>query len=331
MNVSVSVIIPIYNGEKYIPNMLKCLLNQSFQDYEVLLINDGSTDDSARLCNEAIKKDSRFRHIQKENGGVSTARNRGLQEAKGKYIAFVDVDDYLEKDYLYQLMTCAIKSQADIICSDYIEVSNYEDERLVTGSYGQWGERIITERKNLFEDFFSTQLSQDSKTEFYPYTVWGKLIKTELAQKETFAAMKFAEDLQYMLALFMHSPKVAILGPYRGYYYIRWDQSVTKTVSVESKQRQIVDELNCTEFVYNCVKTIGDNTLLSIAEQYYTDVLYRKVSIYTKTNHINDEFYKMIKAHIKNVERLNRVSNKQKIVFLMFKYFPTVYKALLRV
>ena len=110
----ISVIIPVYNTEKYLHRCIDSILAQTFTDYELLLINDGSKDNSGTICDEYAKKDSRIRVVHKENGGVSSARNMGLDNAKGEWICFIDSDDWVEKEYLkvlyqdgkYDYVTC---------------------------------------------------------------------------------------------------------------------------------------------------------------------------------------------------------------------------------
>jgi glycosyltransferase involved in cell wall biosynthesis len=100
---NISVIVPVYNAEKYLHRCIDCILAQAFTDFELLLINDGSKDNSGVICDEYAAKDSRVRVFHKENAGASSARNIGLDNAKGKYICFVDSDDWVDKDYLIKL------------------------------------------------------------------------------------------------------------------------------------------------------------------------------------------------------------------------------------
>ncbi len=101
----ISIIVPIYNCEKYLPRLLNSLINQTYKDIEIILINDGSTDDSLRICKEFQKKDSRIILYSKENGGVSSARNKGLDISKGEYVTFIDADDYVDEDFIRVLQS----------------------------------------------------------------------------------------------------------------------------------------------------------------------------------------------------------------------------------
>lgn len=115
----ISIIVPVYNTEKYLQRCIDSILEQSYIDFEVLLINDGSTDASRRICDKNAAKDSRVRVFHKENGGVSSARNVGLDNAKGEWITFVDSDDYVLKNYLHNYV-CQINDKVDIVCQGVI-------------------------------------------------------------------------------------------------------------------------------------------------------------------------------------------------------------------
>lgn len=116
----VSIIIPVYNTEKYVVDCLRSIRNQTFTDFEAILVNDGSTDRSEEICRRFCAQDSRFRLISIPNRGAAGARNVGLQEAKGDYIAFTDSDDWLEPDYLEYLWNGMQKTGADIFYCDFI-------------------------------------------------------------------------------------------------------------------------------------------------------------------------------------------------------------------
>lgn len=130
-----SVIIPVYNAEKYLRKCVKSILTQRYKDFELILIDDGSTDQSFELCNVFQAEDNRVHAIHKENGGVSSARNRGLDVAQGEYFTFIDSDDWINPDLLEQLMSHI--GQADIVVGGYTTVSKvgnveqkYKDEVL---------------------------------------------------------------------------------------------------------------------------------------------------------------------------------------------------------
>lgn len=129
----ISVIVPCYNMEKFVKRVISSLKKQTYKDIEVILVDDGSRDKTKNIIKKEIKNDKRFFYFYKKNGGLSSARNYGLEKAKGKYICFVDSDDYVEKDYVEKLYDSIIKNKSDLaICSfnriygDYTKVNSYK-------------------------------------------------------------------------------------------------------------------------------------------------------------------------------------------------------------
>ena len=118
-NKLISIIVPVYNVEEYLKQCLDSILEQTFSDYEVILVNDGSTDNSGLICQEYAEKDSRIRYFEKENGGLSDARNYGIEQAQGEYLTFVDSDDFLDKMHLNVLYTALVSNNVDISIVNY--------------------------------------------------------------------------------------------------------------------------------------------------------------------------------------------------------------------
>jgi len=145
-----SIIIPIYNVEKYLRKCLDSILQQTFMDYEVILVNDGSPDNSAAICEEYVAKDSRFRLVNQKNAGPGAARNHGLDEAQGEYICFIDSDDWVEQDYLASFMAEDYDG-VDAVFWGYTE--NKPDETIVRKLYNSQAgadecDKLIHDLKN---------------------------------------------------------------------------------------------------------------------------------------------------------------------------------------
>lgn len=122
MNPTISVIVPAYNAEKWLSRSLDSLLAQTFEDFEVILIDDGSSDSTGRLSDEYARRDNRIRVIHQPNCGVSATRQKGLELAKGEYITFLDADDYAHPEAYHTLYDCAIKNNAALVCSNYFRI-----------------------------------------------------------------------------------------------------------------------------------------------------------------------------------------------------------------
>ncbi len=127
----ISIIIPVYNAVNYLTETVESILSQTYRDFEVILVNDGSTDGSAELCDALAIRDSRIRVVHKENGGVASARNRGLDEAKGDYIGWVDSDDIISP-YMFEIMHgAAVKYGADVVqCSHVRDIENLQTDKI---------------------------------------------------------------------------------------------------------------------------------------------------------------------------------------------------------
>jgi len=119
LNNLVSVVVPVYNVEKYVDRCLESIVNQSYRNIEILLIDDGSTDDSGRICDLWAAKDCRICVYHKENEGLGSARNLGIERAKGEYIAFIDSDDWWELDLVEKMITVGESKKADLIFMDF--------------------------------------------------------------------------------------------------------------------------------------------------------------------------------------------------------------------
>ena len=122
----ISIIVPVYNVEKYIRRCLDSIAAQTFTDWECICVDDGTPDASGKICNEYAQKDSRFVVIHKENGGVSSARNAGLNVAKGEYVTFCDSDDWVEKEMLEVLYNTALETDADVVMGGHKTADEYK-------------------------------------------------------------------------------------------------------------------------------------------------------------------------------------------------------------
>ena len=118
-NQLISVIVPIYNVEDYLRQCLDSILEQTLSHFEVILVNDGSPDSSGDICREYVEKDSRFHYFEKENGGLSDARNYGIEKARGEYLTFIDSDDFIDPLHLEYLYNTLMNNEADISVSNY--------------------------------------------------------------------------------------------------------------------------------------------------------------------------------------------------------------------
>ena len=205
----ISVIIPVYNGERYLPRCLASLQNQSFKDWQAICIDDGSTDNTGEILDKYAKKDKRFVVVHKKNAGVSAARNDGIKLAKGEYIHFMDADDIIDVNY-YDVMLCT-GDGLDMICSGFVSDSKYSDDLIYTKS------RVA---HTLFGKLFWTQALLKS-------FVWRYLFKTDFIRKNKLhfdTKLISQEDAIFVLQCLSVSGNIIIV-PNVNYYYMFNDDS----------------------------------------------------------------------------------------------------------
>lgn len=209
----ISVIVPVYNTEQYLPRCLDSIISQSFTDFELLLVDDGSTDGSGAICDAYAEKDDRIRVFHKENGGVSSARNLGLKEAKGEWICFVDSDDELLAGGL-QTMVEGISEEVDLVMAGYYELEG-ETFQIDTTSFGGTG--IIDQNKALSMMYPSADLPYMG----YP---WGKLFKSNLVLERNLSFdehVRIKEDTLFVVEYLCSIQKLVYYTSTPVYKYVK--------------------------------------------------------------------------------------------------------------
>lgn len=214
----ISVIVPVYNVENYLARCVDSILNQTLTDFEVILVDDGSTDRSGTVCDEYAAMDVRIKVIHKTNGGLSDARNVGLDNAAGSYISFIDSDDWVSPDYLGYLYSLIRKYDADVVSADYV---------VVCGNSAQFNslrnEKVLNGSSNILQ-FYMKQDAIHRKNDF---PVWIKLYKRTVFDNMRFPAGKIYEDnitnfkILKKCTRYVKSTKVV-------YAYFQRSQSITK-------------------------------------------------------------------------------------------------------
>ncbi len=208
---TISIIIPVYNKEPYLEELFADLLAQSFSDFECIIVDDGSTDNSGKICDKIAAKDERFRILHIPNGGVSNARNCGMKIACGDYMTFIDSDDRLHPDYLGNLLNCIQKSGADIVIGNHMTLFT-ENNALEPALMPCIGKNTAQE---CFPNFGAIQ-----KNFGLLGWCWAKLMPRELALKSKFnQELKLAEDLDYYLGIYPHLKTIYFDD--KPYYYYR--------------------------------------------------------------------------------------------------------------
>lgn len=231
----VSVIVPVYNVEKYLRQCLDSLTQQTYRNLEIIIVNDGSTDKSGAICEEYALKDSRIHLISQANAGQSAARNAGLSMASGDYITFVDSDDWVEPDFIQSLYAMMIDNKADIVCCDYL--LEYENKS-VCAKIGNKGDK----------EEYSNSFLLASKL---PVTVWYKLYKKKLLINQKFVEGIKCEDVPFTMQVFSRMPKTRILSEPKYHYRQRSSSTVNSLKGIKKDAEKYVWELHDELLEYN--------------------------------------------------------------------------------
>ena len=236
-NELISIIIPIYNVENYLRQCLDSIIAQTYQNFECLLINDGSPDNSADICNEYVSKDSRFRYFEKENGGVSSARNLGIERSEGAYITFIDSDDWVDSDYLEVLYNALIDENADISVSTYKRFEMGDNCWYVHAFQRGYDKKVFTNKKLMDELLFL-----DGFDNSYRF-VCGKLVRKYLLDNIAFNEMTtLGEDMEFWFKIYTVSDRVVYVN--KETYNYRTDERISKHFTLDAVRSEIQQRLN---------------------------------------------------------------------------------------
>jgi len=236
----ISIIVPVYNVEKYLDRCIISILKQSFKNWELILLDDGSTDKSGEICDKYKHFDDRIRVIHKKNTGVSSTRNIGIDLSRGEYITFIDSDDWVELDYL-ELMYKAIKEMnVNVIVSGCV----YEDKNGLKNPFKK-GKPIIYNRNEAQKEF----LKQDR----FIWTICDKLYKAELLKKiKLNAHLKIAEDMLLFWNIISNIERVGYVPLYKYHY----DRVASETMN-SNFEKKWFDPLRIKELIYYDAKNIS--------------------------------------------------------------------------
>jgi glycosyltransferase involved in cell wall biosynthesis len=217
----VSVIIPVYNVEKFLRMSLDSIAAQTYKNWETILVDDGSKDGSGLICDEYAKKDPRFRVIHKENGGVSRARNLGIETAQGKYVMFVDSDDVVRENYLSEMVKAAETYGTDLVLCGF---DRFNDE---------WEKTFQLTRFyiSLFRDTdHFLMLYTMPRTNMFGVSIWAKLFRRDMLMEHDLRfdpSISYEEDCNFMADVIPHLRTISVLGESM-YRYRQMEESLSK-------------------------------------------------------------------------------------------------------
>lgn len=338
--VEVSVIVPVYNVELYISKCIESLLSQTIDDYEVIIVDDGSKDSSIPICESLIRTDQRFKILHKENGGLMSAWKHGLKYAIGEYICFVDSDDWIDSDMIEVLLKSIKESNADVVFSGYVTEDGLERKTHTrTKLYKFEGDSIKTD---LIRQYCCSYLM----TELNPSICrWDKIYKKDiLVRNMDFFNEKvsLAEDFNANIAVLLDAQKVVLLPNFTPYHYRYNPKSIVNTINPKAfynicalgdacnkicaeKQYNsfyidgfigniVFEEVNriCCSSSYYDLKTKNINKCLTLCNGYYYLNCYTKVRNITRIKVYNLFIQKKLFGVINLLNSLYKLKGKLK-------------------
>lgn len=327
-DIKISVIVPVYNTEKYLKKCLDSIISQNLKDIEIIIVNDCSLDKSLEIIKKYMRLDKRITLINKEkNEGISSARNSGIKLARGEYILHIDSDDWIEQNYFFEMYNYAIKNNADIVISDFYR--EFENGRVVYNiEQGLIGKEKI-DKEEVIENICQFKVSP---------CIWNKLIKTELYKKNNILfpqGVSIGEDLYVILKLIYFSKNI-IKYDKAFLHYIQNPKGLTKN------NMKNLEKIKDIHFVLKELEHffILQNTFLStnelkvnhlgfwlfkikydLAVEEYVKILNEYISILKKI-----DFEKIISKKIRFTGKILKVLNK-KIIFVILWHFNNIFES----
>ena len=253
----VSVIVPVYNVESYVAKCIESIVNQTFKDLDIILVDDGSKDSSGSICDRFAETDKRIRVIHKVNGGVSSARNAGLDIAIGEYIVFVDGDDYINTQMIETLCSVVVENNSDLVMCNYIHVNESGDKVGIS-------ELRITQPQTVSSDWMLERISRGWT---FGAIVWNKMYKSKLFKDLRYPSLNNGED-EFMSHHVMARAEKAVIIPDVLYYYTLRQGSLTKSDFSLSKVTSIYAFIDRIDFLGTLGKTdyAGNALVLAIKD-----------------------------------------------------------------
>jgi glycosyltransferase involved in cell wall biosynthesis len=302
----ISVIIPVYNAQKYLDRCLKSILNQTYNELEILLINDGSTDSSGEICRKYAKNDSRIAYFEKENEGPGATRFFGAQKANGEYICFVDSDDYLAENAI-EVLLHSFSDDVDCTIGQHKRFGSVENIKQFSCPIGTFD--FQSNDKKLFVDSFLKNT--------FGGELWNKLFRTSVVKNACCDTIgfPFGEDTFYLISIFSNCRKVVCVDEITYYYEFRSD----------SLARRTSYDLMLPFFAAECVR-LEKTAMCGISDEIYSLIsLYMLMLALVKYSRADGENKQRLARDFKAVSRMERIQYFTHIFLKNKNYLRRIY------
>lgn len=315
MDSMISIIVPVYNVERYLERCVNSLVNQTYKNIEIVLVDDGATDKSGSICDELSKQDVRIRIIHKENGGLSDARNVGIGVSKGEYILFVDSDDFVAKTTCEELIKVAKDTDADMVSFRELKVDE-ESGKLLDDDDIESKSVVVLTGHEAGKNYLYGRYIQHS--------AWSKLYKRELFERLLFPVGMLAEDYATTYQYVSFCKKVAWYDRKLYYYSIRRNSIMTQR------------SMKLTLDVYKIACKVHEFELehfpeeIRIIETSYVNCLLKTIArIYNEQNEEGDSYKIEIEELLYNCD-LTNLSLKTKIVYCLYRTNKKIFAKMMK-
>ncbi|SDQ09766.1 glycosyltransferase family 2 protein [Virgibacillus salinus] len=315
----VSIIALIYNLEAYIPLCINSVLDQSFKDFELILINDGSTDNSGCICEEYAKKDERIMVVHKSNDGIAAARNTGIAHATGDYITFIDCDDYFHEQMVEILYKHITSNNADIAMCDYLPTEEGQEEK----------------RKNVILDYSVTtnthiQALNGLYEKTHTYVVpWNKLYKKGLFKDVKYPSGYLYDDEFTAHRLLYETNKIVYVHAPLYFYVIRNGSTTHSPMTAKKFDKIIALHDRADFFREKNLHNLEEKALLDFTEYFFWYYLQSQIELpqaHDKRAEIKSIYNKLFLRIVRNP----LTNKKKKIVFSVFRLSPDIHRLLIK-
>lgn len=308
----ISVIVPIYNVEKYLKRCVDSIINQTYKNLEIILVDDGSPDNCPKICDEYKKKDNRIKVIHKKNGGLSDARNVAIDIAQGQYLTFIDSDDYVESNYVEILYDTLKKYQVKLVIAD--NLIEYDNGKTICNS--SYTDYVLTEKETL-EKMLWGERDLDNGA-------WTKLYDKSLFKCIRYPVGRWYEDTATTYKIFDKCDRIAIIS-FPIYHYLKRSDSITQCKFNEKKLELIISTKEMTDFVRNKYPELSTACNRKLLWSYLSTLSQLATST-EKNIKIKKELIKYIKKNQKDVLKNPRTPKRDKIGIICLQFGFPIYK-----
>lgn len=306
----ISVIVPVYKVEKFINKCVDSIINQEYSNLEIILVDDGSPDNCGKICDEYERIDTRVKVIHKENGGLSSARNAGLEIAKGDYIGFVDSDDYIEPFMYDKLLRALLREKCPLaICGTAYVFEN--------------GKRIKkTNAGDVIVMDFKDALTEMNQYRLFDMGAWSKLYEAKLFDNVRFPVGKLSEDFFVMYKIFDKAKKIVFVSD-PAYNYLQRNNSISRNKIINRDfEYAAKEQMDYLDKYHPDMSVLGHTSYASAVLTVFDFYLKNKVKC---PKDVKVHFWEVVKSNYEYIKRATYLSLEKRIQFFLFRVQPFLY------